>query len=77
MNASEIIDALGGTGETARLCEVSASAVSQWRENGIPRPWRKFLMASHPDVFARFEPVGAAGGEQKDFERRANDRRQG
>lgn len=39
----EIIKSFGGTGATARLCGVTSQAVSQWKKNGIPRPWRRFL----------------------------------
>lgn len=37
MNTTEIIKILGGTFATARLCEVTPGAVSQWRTNGIPK----------------------------------------
>ncbi|MRV72536.1 hypothetical protein GJ700_12530 [Duganella sp. FT92W] len=51
----EIIDALGGTSEVARLCQVSNAAVSQWRENGIPNSRIMFLRLARPDVFATLE----------------------
>ncbi len=35
-SANEVIDALGGTGETARQCDKSEQAVSNWRSRGIP-----------------------------------------
>lgn len=47
-----IIDALGGTAEVARLCDISSQAVSQWRTNGIPRAQMKYLRAVRPEVFA-------------------------
>ncbi len=49
---SAVIDALGGSGEVARLCQVSSQAVSQWRRNGIPQPRRMYLQLLRPDVFA-------------------------
>ena len=49
--ASRIIDALGGTGEVARMCEVSDAAVSQWRKDGIPRARLQYLRLARPDVF--------------------------
>lgn len=52
MDANKIIDALGGTCAVASLCEVGPSAVSQWRENGIPRARLMYLKAVRPDVFA-------------------------
>lgn len=49
--ACRVIDALGGTGEVAKLCEVSDAAVSQWRHDGIPRARLQFLRLAHPEVF--------------------------
>jgi hypothetical protein len=51
MNDSEIIDKLGGTGEVARICNVSDQAVSQWRLKGIPKARRMYLELIRPDVF--------------------------
>ena len=51
MNTLQIIEKLGGVSETARLCEVSRSAVSQWKEKGIPKTQLKFLMLAKPSVF--------------------------
>lgn len=48
-----IINTLGGTNEVARICEVSAQAVSQWREDGIPKARLMFLRAIRPDVFEK------------------------
>lgn len=65
--ANRIIDAIGGTGDTARLCEVSAAAVSQWRDDGIPKARMMFLRLARPDLFTPAvppadEPVGLAVG---------------
>jgi hypothetical protein len=51
LTAGQIIDALGGTSETARLCEVEPPSVSDWRKNGIPKPRLMFLRLARPDVF--------------------------
>lgn len=51
MNATEIIQRLGGVTKTAALCEVTAQAVSQWHNNGIPKAQLKFLRLARPDVF--------------------------
>lgn len=59
MNDSEIIDALGGTTEVARLCEVQPPSVSEWRKGGIPKARRKYLELLRPDVFEP-RPVPAA-----------------
>ncbi|WP_080425301.1 hypothetical protein [Burkholderia ubonensis] len=50
-DASQLIDRLGGTGRTAEICDTSASAVSQWRRNGIPKPRLQFLRLAHPEAF--------------------------
>jgi hypothetical protein len=49
--ANLIIDRLGGTSETARLCEVKPPSVSEWRKAGIPKAQTKFLRLLRPDVF--------------------------
>lgn len=56
MNATpaQIIKALGGPAETARLCEISTAAVSQWHDNGIPKARLLFLKLARPDVFKQF-----------------------
>ena len=51
MNADKIIEQLGGTNELAERCELTPSAVSQWRTNGIPKPWLKLFREWRPDVF--------------------------
>jgi hypothetical protein len=56
MDANEIIDALGGTNEVARICEVTAQAVSQWRDDGIPKARLMYLKLKCPGVFKK---VGA------------------
>lgn len=61
MRDDEIIDALGGTCVVARLCEVSPSAVSQWRKNGIPRFQRRYLALILPEAFAEAVVVPDTG----------------
>lgn len=51
MDTNKIIEKLGGTAETARICDVSMAAVSQWRINGIPKTQLKFLQLAKPKVF--------------------------
>jgi hypothetical protein len=53
INPNAVIDGLGGTARTAELCELTTGAVSQWRQNGIPKPWVKFLSEMRPDLFGR------------------------
>jgi len=50
-NPNQIIDALGGTSATARLCEIAPASVSGWRKKGIPKAQLKYLMLARPDVF--------------------------
>jgi hypothetical protein len=62
---SAVIDALGGSGDVARLCRVSSQAVSYWRRAGIPPARRMFLQLLRPDAFAAREgQAGAAQAEQ-------------
>lgn len=49
--ADRVIEAFGGPSELARLCELTHSAVSQWRRTGIPKPWRKYLRQIKPEAF--------------------------
>lgn len=49
--ACRVIDALGGTNEVARLCEVTPQAVSQWRADGLPKARSQYLRLLRPDVF--------------------------
>lgn len=49
--ANTIIDRLGGTSETARLCDVKPPSVSEWRKSGIPKTQEKYLRLARPDVF--------------------------
>lgn len=52
-----IIDRLGGTSETARLCEVKPPSVSEWRKTGIPKAQLKFLKLARPEVFEAEEAI--------------------
>lgn len=55
MSPGEIIDALGGTSEVARLCEVRPPSVSDWRHVGIPKARLMFLRLAKPEVFSALE----------------------
>lgn len=66
MDANKIIDALGGTAEVARLCEVQPPSVSEWRHAGIPRARLKYLRLLRPDVFADMPPAASQDGEGVD-----------
>ena len=47
--ADLIIDGLGGTNVVADLCDIRASAVSQWRHDGVPKARVSFLRLARPD----------------------------
>lgn len=64
-NANLIIDELGGTGAVAELCDVTTGAVSQWRNDGIPRARLMFLKVKRPGVFRRLA-VAAGDTPSKD-----------
>ena len=49
--ANKVIDALGGTVEVSKMCNVTTGAVSQWRDNGIPDARLMYLKVIRPKVF--------------------------
>lgn len=53
MDNNKIIDELGGTSEVAKLCLVTAGAVSQWRTDGIPQARLMYLRVIRPGVFEK------------------------
>ena len=53
MKSGEYIDKLGGSSAVASICDgITPQAVSQWRKNGIPRAWLRYLKVIKPEVFA-------------------------
>ena len=51
MDSNKIIDALGGTNEVARICNIKPGSVSGWRITGIPSARLMYLKLLRPDVF--------------------------
>ena len=51
MDTNKIIDRLGGTTEVAKICGLTTGRISQWRHEGLPKSWEKFLRSAFPDVF--------------------------
>lgn len=49
---TQIIQALGGPTEVAKIFEITSQAVSQWKTNGIPRSHLRFLRATRPELFS-------------------------
>jgi hypothetical protein len=50
-NDVRVIDALGGTGKVAEMCGLTTGAVSQWRNNGMPKNWRMYFQTTNPELF--------------------------
>ena len=65
MNPNAIIDKIGTTAEVARICDVTDSAVSQWRTNGIPKPWLMFFREKYPHAFEQDGKFPAKHCKQK------------
>lgn len=67
MDSENIIQALGGTSEVARLCKCKPQAVSQWfgidpatgKRREIPKARLMYLQAVRPEVFAGKEKQAA------------------
>ncbi len=49
-HATKVIEALGGTAETARLFGISMPSVSDWKKDGIPRARMMFLQATRANL---------------------------
>jgi hypothetical protein len=68
MKSADIIQALGGPGEVAKLCKVKPQAVSQWygidprtgAERHIPSARLMYLRVVKRAVFARLEAKAEA-----------------
>jgi hypothetical protein len=58
----QIIDALGGTSEVAKLCQVTMPSVSEWRIDGIPKARLMYLKVVRPEVFDLQSPADIAQG---------------
>lgn len=53
MDAAQIIEKLGGTLAVARLFDITAPSVSEWKhpDRGIPKARMQTLRLLHPDLF--------------------------
>lgn len=51
-HAIQVIDALDGTAEVARLCDVRMPSVSDWKRVGIPHARMMFLSVAYADKLA-------------------------
>lgn len=53
---AKIIDALGGTNAVARIFDIKAPSVSDWKKSGIPRSRKMYLEAVYPEVINAVAP---------------------
>ncbi len=60
LTTDQIIEALGGTSETARLFNIAAASVSEWRKEGIPKSRLMYLKLARPELFGDATPAKAA-----------------
>lgn len=52
IDASAIIEALGGTSAVAEMCDIEPPSVSEWKKrNYIPKARLMYLKLARPDVF--------------------------
>lgn len=68
----EIIDALGGTSEVAKMFQIKPPSVSEWRKNGIPKDKLQILRLTRPDVFAQLEAMRAEGVKSRPYRQLPN-----
>ena len=43
MKDIDLIEKIGGVSKVAKICQITPSAVSQWKKNGIPKAQVNFL----------------------------------
>lgn len=46
--AEKLISIMGGIQKTADYCGISSPSVSQWKQNGVPWPWKMFFRSQSP-----------------------------
>lgn len=64
VNATKVIDALGGTAEVARLCDVRMPSVSDWKRDGIPHARMMFLREARKDELADIDLEAATAARR-------------
>lgn len=64
-HAVQVIDALGGTAEVARICNVRMPSVSDWKRDGIPSARMMFLRAVHSDALKGIDLDAATAGRRQ------------
>jgi hypothetical protein len=63
--ANTVIDRLGGTTATAKICECQPPSVHEWRIKGIPKARLQFLRVAYPTAFDGLETVQTTGQQQE------------
>lgn len=57
--ATQIIEALGGTAAVARMFSLSMPSVSDWKKTGIPRARMMYLQAAHASKLKGIDAAAA------------------
>ena len=71
LQASEIIESLGGTAEVSRIFNLSMPSVSDWKKTGIPRARMMFLEVAHSDALLGIDTVKATSQINAELEEKA------
>ena len=58
-HATQVIDALGGTAKVARLCDLSMSSVSDWKQGGVPPARMQYFKAAHKKMLSGIDLTAA------------------
>lgn len=61
--SAALIEHLGGSVAVSKECGLTHSAVSQWKRNGIPKPWMLLFRERYPERFDTDGRVVAYGAE--------------
>jgi len=49
--SAALIEHLGGSVAVSKACGLTHAAVSQWKRNGIPKPWMLLFRERYPEHF--------------------------
>ena len=70
--ATKVIDALGGTAEVARICQVRMPSVSDWKQKGIPQARMMFLRVVYADLLRGIDLDAATAVRRHDHDGEAS-----
>lgn len=71
-HAIQVIDALGGTAEVARMFEVRMPSVSDWKREGIPSARMMYLRAAHQEALAGIDLNAACASKRPAISKPSN-----